>query len=93
MREFKIGDKVTIKDVDAVISTKFQHLKSIPGMYPVYTMESLIYLKNNFGIFILNHLGSGHYIEIKKYNTKWEILEEHLFHYRDISLPDNLFEV
>jgi hypothetical protein len=91
---FKKGDKVTIKDIDAVISVKFQDLKRFPDYYKKQTLESLEYLLKNYGIYSSQAESCDScYVKIEKYDYLWCFLKEHIYPYRDISIPEDLFKI
>ena len=93
MKEFKKGDKVTIKDLDAVIKNDFGNpADSLDNRYQLGTYKSLVYLKNNYGVVGKRSIVSNR-IGIKYTGYHWYITEDLVSLYNDISLPDELFKL
>jgi hypothetical protein len=88
--KFKIGDKVTIKDIDAVLKENFGH----EGRDDVsnYILISLNNLKKNYGT-ILTARHNECYISDYGGTENWYINTKLLFHYKDHSLPEDLFKI
>ena len=99
MKKFKDDDKVTIKDIDAVIKANFEGYidpVELDNHYGEGTYESLMHLKNHYGIIqydMRDDDGIYYSIYIEDLCDYWNIYEDLLFHYNDIKLDEDLFKI
>jgi hypothetical protein len=91
MKEFKKGDKVTIKDIEGVIRSDFDNQQNpfkLDRFCGEGTYQSLLYLKKYYGVVDSNFL-----IRITGFRYAWKISNIFLLPYNDVSLDDNLFKI
>ena len=99
MEEFKVGDKVCIKDIDAVLGVDFSgNLFNRRGNIDKdFIIKVLVNIKRKFGVVYDPEPGDFNKPYIIVYDPIYDhylcIINKFLYPYDDISLPDDLFKI